>query len=166
MCFLLLIWMCVIFREKTTEEYTLWLCHCSSMVGIDRKTTYIRCVRFLVFSTDTPLLVRSSSDSALSPQPTDSEPPLSEDTTGMVRPQGPQTKDTHTHAVWHLVSFRQIVFLVWYILLFIMWNIYCSVNHLLQFKKSCLSVLLHTHLVIWGAYQPTHWLVSYFLLVS
>ncbi|KAF3842917.1 hypothetical protein F7725_001766 [Dissostichus mawsoni] len=32
---------------------------------------------------NTPLLVRSSSDSALSPQPTDSEAPLSEDTTGM-----------------------------------------------------------------------------------
>ncbi|XP_063743937.1 partitioning defective 3 homolog B isoform X2 [Eleginops maclovinus] len=32
---------------------------------------------------NTPLLVRSSSDSALSPQPADSEPPLSEDTTGM-----------------------------------------------------------------------------------
>ncbi|XP_033990188.1 partitioning defective 3 homolog B isoform X1 [Trematomus bernacchii] len=32
---------------------------------------------------NTPLLVRSSSDSALSPQPTDSEPPFSEDTTGM-----------------------------------------------------------------------------------
>nr|XP_010792639.1 PREDICTED: collagen alpha-1(XVIII) chain-like [Notothenia coriiceps] len=36
-----------------------------------------------VLKSNTPLLVRSSSDSALSPQPTDSEPPLSEDTTGM-----------------------------------------------------------------------------------
>lgn len=41
-----------------------------------------------VFSTDTPLLVRSSSDSALGPQLSETEPSLSEDTSEMVRNQG------------------------------------------------------------------------------
>ncbi|XP_078030502.1 partitioning defective 3 homolog B-like isoform X6 [Epinephelus lanceolatus] len=64
---------------------------------------------------NTPLLVRSSSDSALSPQPTETEPSLHEDTTGMAaspaveRPAGvdrPQGKHTFNGSLTRTVEIQ------------------------------------------------------------
>lgn len=52
-----------------------------------------------VFSSDTPLLVRSSSDSALGPQLTETEPSVNEGNTVMVRPLGSSIKRTVCYKV-------------------------------------------------------------------
>lgn len=75
---------------------------------------HIQCLLSLCFSTDTPLLVRSSSDSALGPQPTETEPSLSEGTTVMVRPAWDINTEIHTDIFCYINATRIFFLGTWF----------------------------------------------------